>query len=308
MSYIANLRGEKFLNRYRIDCNLLTKSPLHIGSGLTTTREGLINEKAGKNVLVDAIQFDYKGCPIIPGSSLRGSIRNWLLLLFSPLINSNGNRKIANDDYLKNNTEEEQQSQTEQIEEYKSAASILEILFGTSVAQSKIDIWDAQCETNSDSIKIDSQTIDIKQAPFWHVDRMTYIGQSIGIDPQTGAVAENKLYHFELVPPGVMFQFSIVGQNLSDEEMGMLLFALKGFNSKFYPVTLGGMTSRGFGRCECNISKISYLDNGNDLKNWLKKSLENDFAGFEGLQSMDEKGKNAKIDSFKSAFKEIIGA
>lgn len=64
--------------RFAIRGRLTTLSPLHIGSGQTTTRPGLIysdGKAEGKLVQVSAVATDHRGKPYIPGSSLKGRLR-----------------------------------------------------------------------------------------------------------------------------------------------------------------------------------------------------------------------------------------
>src|SRR5690606_4741622 len=76
---------DNFLNRYRITGTLKTLSPLHIGTGEES--EDLYGEderkrlmkRVGKLPAVSTVMRDHRGKPLIPGSSLRGVLRHWLL-------------------------------------------------------------------------------------------------------------------------------------------------------------------------------------------------------------------------------------
>ena len=44
------LKGDNFVNRYRIEGKLTTTSPFHLGSGFVVERKGLDNEKTEKAI------------------------------------------------------------------------------------------------------------------------------------------------------------------------------------------------------------------------------------------------------------------
>ena len=92
------LKGDTFLNRYRITGTLKTVSPMHIGTGeerpmVFHTEEEMekIREKTGKIPSISTIITDHRGKPLIPGSTLRGVLRNWMLTVLEG-IGPNGRR------------------------------------------------------------------------------------------------------------------------------------------------------------------------------------------------------------------------
>ena len=102
----------------------------------------------------------------------------------------------------------------------------------------------------------------------------------IAINRETGAVARRALYTIEAVPAGVKFGFEIVADNLSDDELRLLLAALKSVEDS----ALGGSSSRGFGKVKVSIDEVCrrtagyYLGEeeeqrlkGEDLARWLKE-------------------------------------
>lgn len=68
-----------FKNRWRIEGTLTTASWLHIGSGYTTTRDGISDEKKNKKADIAAIATDHAGRPYLPGATLKGNLRAYLL-------------------------------------------------------------------------------------------------------------------------------------------------------------------------------------------------------------------------------------
>ena len=77
------LKGDEFLNRYRIEGTLTTTSPLHIGTGEART-ESLPEDQSrpDEEHHVDEIARDWRGLPYLPGSALRGVLRHYLWHIF----------------------------------------------------------------------------------------------------------------------------------------------------------------------------------------------------------------------------------
>jgi CRISPR/Cas system CSM-associated protein Csm3 (group 7 of RAMP superfamily) len=139
----------------------------------------------------------------------------------------------------------------------------------------------------------------------WNEDYQSYVVQSVAIDPITGAAEKHKLYSFDVVPQGVVYQVNIVGQNLSDDELGLLLFGMEGFNSKIVPLTIGAMSARGFGRMAFKPEKIHRITK-DDLPAWIESSLMRcDSAGYEALPEITGLA-DTMIQSFKKKFLDTI--
>ena len=107
-----------------------------------------------------------------------------------------------------------------------------------------------------------------------------------------------------MIPKGVMFKVTLVGQNLTDLELGMLLFGLEAFNSEIFPVTLGAMSNRGFGHLQWNLQEIYLLDQSN-MKDWLSDAISENSAGYASLKPLGT-SKNELIKKFKEAFKHAL--
>lgn len=311
-------KGERFVNRYRLTGILETQSPLHIGTGERRPEKKFfvsqkildLLRKEKENVpesfleqfqqrpkkqedqaaLVDTIARDFDGRPYLPGSSIRGVVRHYLLQVFCGI-----NPAIANaPDYEAKRFKEKDQRQ---LKEYmRKDASLLEQVFGTPFAESKVEFWDASLIKKAD----DPQELDMKG---WDSDRQSYIVRSVSIDPETGSAEPNKLYSFEVVPPGAQFEITVTGQNLNAVEMGLVLFGIYGFNSAIYPLTIGAMASRGFGRMRFTFQDIRGVttgENGN-LRQWAAEALTSEHAGYNTLLSINEaEAKQQFITAFKA--------
>jgi CRISPR/Cas system CSM-associated protein Csm3 (group 7 of RAMP superfamily) len=275
-------RGDAFENRYRIDFTLTTTAPFHLGTGDVTEDEGRLShagkkdestgEKSKETSEFSLVASDVHQKPMIPGSSLKGALHGWLLRLFSHF------EKVA---VLRDEADyhsEENKAIWEDEAKAKEKLSLLEMVFGSPVGAGKVDFWDVAFSQGVD----EKPSKKVEDIIHWNQDRQTAILTSVAIDPVRGTAANGKLYNFEIVPEGVQFKGSLVGQNLAKEEVGMLLLVLNSFNSKINPVTLGAMSGRGFGRFESKVTGVHRLDSSN-LKKWVKTALENDAAGFTAL-------------------------
>ncbi len=268
---IKNLKGDTFVNRYRFTGTLKTCSPLHVGSGKSSSSDNQkqtdnstqAKEKKGevkKTPEVSTIIKDFKGRPLIPGSTLRGVMRSWL---FGILQAGFGDEWAHIRSYT--TPALTSLSQAEQINKIKNEFSWLELLFGTPFHEGKIEVWDASCIT----AKLTAPDTLLG----WKDSSLTYIDTSVAINPATGTAIEDLLYNAEVVPPGVEFEFNLVGQNLSDFEIGLVLLALQGFNSSIYPILVGARTGRGYGRMKFVPGRISGLK-ADGLQDWVANTVQ----------------------------------
>jgi CRISPR/Cas system CSM-associated protein Csm3 (group 7 of RAMP superfamily) len=302
-TYQYRFKGDDLENLYRIEGRLTAASPIHIGTGEYYQDEIKMEEWRKKKAKgeateedqppkIDKIERDVHGLPLIPGSALRGVVRHYLLGIFRSFQNG----KIAKDpDYERSPFKE--MDQNGQIKYMQEEASLLEQLMGTPFCESKIEFWDADLLQKADGNRY--------KAKGWDQDRQSYVVQSVAINPITGAAERNKLYSFDVAPAGLQFRMNIVGRNLSARELGMLLFGLGGFNSLIYPLTIGAMAGRGFGRMEFKLEAIYRLtSSNNELLNWIKLASSAESAGYHSLDSLklNNDMANTLINTFKSEF------
>lgn len=295
------LKGDAFSNRYRITGTLTTVSPLHIGTGDERQME-FSNEdqkektikKVGKIPKISTIITDHRGKPLIPGSTLRGVMRNWLLTVMEG-IGIQVERNYS--DLLK-------EDQTKQIREVRNNFSYLELLFGTPLNAGKVEVWDATCCTD------DLEALNDKLLG-WDKRRLTYVDTSVAIDTARGTAMDKLLYKADVVPPGVTFELNLAAQNLSDEELGLVLLALEGFNSQIYPIQVGARGGRGYGRMEFRMGAVYRLEH-DDVKKWLKETLQVTdanlaLAGYFLLPKLTEAEQELKIRAVKDKLARTLG-
>jgi len=161
------LKGSDFQNRYVIKATLKTASPLHIGSGAQLPAKQRLGEKAAKEQeekkkdgpnLVSGIATNFNGKPILPGSTIRGNLRNWLWQIFYALAPNKQNAFAVHRDYedyekLKEDFGLDFEKQVNQISFMKDSASMLERIFGTSFSASKLEFHDAICKTTTKNVE-----------------------------------------------------------------------------------------------------------------------------------------------------------
>lgn len=218
-----------FQTRWRITGTLTTQTPLHIGSGTTTDVHKKLKVD-DKVVKVTAIALDGQGKPYIPGSTLKGNLRAWL------------------------------QTRVQNI-------NLLNTIFGSGVEAEKEESQGGKAEFWNALIE---NSLEIPKNPpsNWHQERQVGVEVGVTIERTTRTAREKKLFHREIVPPGVSFQVCITGKGLNEDEVALLLAGLNGFNNEQQRISLGSNNAQNKGLMQWNLKKIEQLD-GKDTKKWL---------------------------------------
>lgn len=211
---------DKFNNKSTITGVLTAIDPIHIGS-------------AGAEVLdptqVDnSVLKDLNGLPVIPGSSIKGVVRSY----FEAVMRSVGknacdcmdskNKCVTDNDMKSFRGSEIDKAQ----QAYNQSCDVCKLFGGTALA-SKLQFKDS-----------------------------TYIGDvcvyehrdGVGIERETGAAKRGAKYDFEIVPKGSKFTFTLIAENLDDEQKKYLDFILKTLENG--ELSVGGKTTRGLGRIQ----------------------------------------------------------
>ena len=89
-------------------------------------------------------------------------------------------------------------------------------------------------------------------APLTHLWRdlpelPTQIRDGVGIDRDSERAVKGVKFDFEVVPAQTTFEFNLVLENPTDEALGLIALGLQEFRGGM--VALGGIRSRGLGRC-----------------------------------------------------------
>ncbi|MEM3056415.1 MAG: CRISPR-associated RAMP protein Csx7 [Candidatus Bathyarchaeia archaeon] len=231
---------EKLQERILLLGKLEAVTPLHIGSGRPEVEVGEVDMP---------ILRDPAGQPYIPGSSLKGRTR-----AEAERIARAKGMEVCNPPNVKTMCGTRKRS----VEEFCIVCRIFGTAGSISVA-SKVRFRDAY------------PTVRVEQL----LERT-----GIAIDRTLGTVMGRALYTIEAVPAGTTFNLEIVAENLTDEELKLLLASLKSVEDS----ALGGSSTRGFGKVRMWLEKTHirsakyYLGEeeervleGEGLRGWLRE-------------------------------------
>lgn len=265
-----------FKNRLEITGKLKTVTALRVSKGRST-------EPIGSDLPVIKDAF---GKPMVPGSSFKGALRSRLesfLRAINPDLAANPaieaewsitNERLNGEDGIKQEIEEELQQYPEKERNFKrdelltdkiiNETDLASLLFGSPWIASKF------------------QVRDLTVVPeFWFGQYQERDG--VAIDRDTETAADGKLYDFQVVPAGTIFDFKAVVENAEEWELGLLMIGLHQFETEQIP--LGGGVSRGLGVVKLDISKMNWFDYPPEqpelLLEYLKKQVMGDETAYE---------------------------
>ncbi len=290
--------------RYRITGNLILKTALHIGGS------GMPARGTDSPILRDGYERPY-----IPGSSLKGALRAAVERILPSL---NGHTACSLFVPIKSSSEDEQlhalmnaqcltplpenhqkkkafrkleESLGEEIQRSKNLQKAVEMLLGEQAG--KIDISQAVAEAHL-LMALEKNLCDVCKAfgsPFmassiyFHdapvvEDRwigLTQVRDGVGIDRDSGRAKERIKYDYEIVPPDTAFEFSMTIETGNEKALGLAALALHELTQGNIPI--GGIRSRGLGRCGLEDGRVEFID-FKDLSayllegKWQEMSLE----------------------------------
>ncbi len=134
-----------------------------------------------------------------------------------------------------------------------------------------------------------------QRVPYWDRQRLAGVGVSAVIDKRTRTTAN--AFHEEFVPKGIGFELVITGQDMTDDELHLLLFALDGFNGK--GATLGAGTADAYGEFTWQAQEIARMEEG-DVATWLAQPSP--AAAYDGLKPLPAEKLQAAVRSALSKF------
>lgn len=233
---------DRFVNRLRFQGHLVCRTGLHIGAG--GSRDFLGTDQP---VVRDAM-----GRPIVPGASLKGILRSAaesLLRTFDrpkddaaerpPLWTCDlvGGQPCVDDQRIKalrlklptDPTVDDQRTFVESV--WEESCTVCR-LFGSMALASRVRFPDL---------------------PAVEVPRFE-VRNGVGIDRDKELAAEGVLYDFEAVPPGTTFELTVLGDNVKDFEVGLILYLFDELHRG--QLSLGGKTSRGLGQMAVEWSSV----------------------------------------------------
>ncbi|GIX08055.1 MAG: CRISPR-associated RAMP protein [Candidatus Poribacteria bacterium] len=242
-----------FENRWIVDGTLQMRTALSIGSRVSLM-------PAGSDL---PVMKTPEGVPLIPGSSIKGVVRSHLEQLLRALDSLDrrlhGVRLWACDpldeqqrcvsakrkDELHQAAQEVAREQSVEVDKvfaqklWEESCTACR-LFGSPWMASRVSFQDALLQNQED-------------LPHW-----TEVRDGVGIDRDLGSAKAGIKYDFETVPAGSQFRIRVVVENASEEEVGLLLFALESLRRGELPV--GGKTTRGVGWGELVELRVRRFD------------------------------------------------
>ncbi len=228
-----------FRQRWRIKGSLHTLSPLFVGSGDTFAHPE-IKKEDGKPAEVLAFT-KAGGIPFIPGSTLKGCLRNRMEQLVD--------------------------------ERYKS---LFDALFGTGPEKGPGKDQGQGGKARFYDARLASRRVEPTPLPYWNPETQTFIEAHTCKDRVTGTCLDKMLFYQETVPAGLCFAVEITGRfgpgsTLSEKEVALLLVSLEEFSKdpSGDGLCLGGDTASGKGRLLWELKDVSVIDEG-DVKKWIR--------------------------------------
>jgi CRISPR-associated RAMP protein (TIGR02581 family) len=246
---------DTFKNRLELTGVLTNVTALRISSGRST-------EPIGSDL---PVMKDAFGRPLIPGSSFKGALRSRLESFLRGILGDNP-KLVANP------AVEEEWSITSQEmkklkEDFPNDLQLTEAIIKQTDLPSRL--------FGSPWLASKFQVRDLTVLPdFWFGQYQERDGVSIDRDTETAA--DGKLYDFQVVPAGTVFEFKAIVENAEPWELGLLMVGLHQFETEQIP--LGGGRSRGLGVVKLEIEQMQWLDVDNNpekLISYLKKLVIN---------------------------------
>ena len=279
-------------NRYIFSGTLIMDTPLHIGAG------GEISTVTDSPILRDA-----SGRPIIPGSSLKGAFRTAVERL-APSLGSdatplNSCNLYDDDEDLSCLSPQKsklgkayrslsrwlgrplpaQGSLPEATEGWEAVALFqgqtpgFEISEGQSITERDhlLPILEAHlCDTchlfGSNYLAAKTFFDDLAVVDKTWFD-ITEIRDGVGIDRDSERAVNNIKFDYEVAPSQTQFQFGLTVENATPRQLGLIAVGLQEFRSGM--VRLGGIKSRGLGKCHLVLDKVQYFDDKSKLLSYL---------------------------------------
>jgi len=232
---------QKLDKRVIIDYKVITESDLHIG-GSATTVPGEVDLPVIKNS---------EGYPIIPGSSLKGVLRNEMSRFLLAVLGEKDELEVRLDKNDPTKTKIKSHAELHVAE-----------LFGGECRDSDIIL-----RNYASSIKIRDAVTENKR---------TVIRDHVKIDPKKRKAMDRTKFDLEAVPKGILFEGKVIIENpdinnYQYAKLGALLATINFFNAT--NGTIGGGGSRGYGQVRINI--IEYCEfTAKDFLNGNEKGSE----------------------------------
>jgi len=230
-------------NRYVIDCTLTSEAAIHVGSGEASD-------------IADSAALRQAGRALIPGSSMRGTLRSLLERMVVSLgvpgkvkpcvlfaepgalagLNLPGAGCLANDTEFHELSAQEQERKLAGDEE---VLCDLCQLFGSTVMAGRLKTLDATPVTTGGP------------------DSVFAVRHGVGINRDTHTAQEHIKYEFEVAEKGPAYAFRLEIENATTRDFALLYILLMEMRQGF---AVGGKKNQGLGRMRMTSYTVSYFD------------------------------------------------
>ncbi len=213
---------DKFYNRYIVTGKLVAIDPIHIGS---SSKNSLNPIDVDNSVLKDN-----NGRAVIPGSSVKGVVRSY----FESVLRSIDENKVCDvldkekcctcQEKAVKNLKDAKKSPEKYAKVVEEESCDVCKLFGGREFAGKLQFKDCYL---------------IGEPSYEHRD-------GVGIDRETGAAKNTVKYDFEIVSKDSEFEFTMIADNLDDQQKKYFDFIVAAMEEG--NLAVGGKTTRGLGR------------------------------------------------------------
>lgn len=269
-------------SRYRITGRLVMDTALHIGGG-----------RESSPITDSPVVKDAAGQPFIPGSSLKGAFRaavERLVPLLGPRLRTcqlaegfpnclSTNRSLSQHyQVIRQQLGRVLPSDPDTLEAIQGLKQAIDRLapLSPSLAALHWPHWPEQtiitekhllalldvllCETCKTF-----GSVHLASVAFFHdlpLDGTWYdafqVRDGVGIDRDSERAREQIKFDFEVVPPQTAFEFGLTLENPRDPDLALVALGLREFLQGMVPI--GGIRSRGLGRCHLTDLKVAGVD------------------------------------------------
>lgn len=240
-------------NRYVIDCTLVSDTAIHVGSGEAS-------DVADSTVLRQA------GLPLVPGSSMRGSLRSLLeRMLLSLRLPSPVNPCVlfAEPDAIKGLFAEPAAPGAPDPDAPICAASNKLFLKLSAeeqdrmIARDKVVLCDI-CQLFGSAVMAGRlKTLDATPSVAAGTAPVFTVRHGVGINRDTQTAQEHIKYEFEVAEKGPAYSFRLILENATHRDFALLYILLMEMKQGF---AVGGKKNQGLGQMKLASYSVSYFD------------------------------------------------
>ena len=230
---MSALDRSKLRGRYRITGEIVMDTALHIGGHGSSTITDSPIIRNGDNQ------------PFIPGSSLKGAFRAAVERIVPNIPNLRTCGLADSPDScaekLRGETRDKRFDEQEMLELLDGILCDVCRVFGSTHLASAALFHDAPLTDVWREFEVPTQIRD-----------------GVGIDRDSERARDGVKFDFEVVPPQTTFKFNLILENPTDDALGLIALGLQEFRDGMIP--LGGIRSRGLGRCHLDVRNVQYVD------------------------------------------------